>query len=568
MSGSGEGPTPAKAEGGESTDSETKSAAVDFHGVFAELQRFQQEGKGGLSIPVSHPALSRIIDSLSESSGGIETLSKRRWFDQMKELEKFKEKNGNTDVPLSRPLGNWVRIQRDQYKLLLQGMPNSLTKKRVGQLKAIGFIDEGVSGEKSDETDENSTVKLEENGGNKKTVKPGEGHSGEVTTDKKNEKSSQNSTVNQEGNTDNKKTAPEESHSGEVNNTAKIKGKCDICEKTDGFWGHNLQKCKVCNLRVHELCYGIVETKCKDPNFVCHACKAVSTEVEVNVPSKIGGCGKKMGEKRELVKQEHRPTECVLCSHDKGIHAMHPLLDTHGPDSRQLLIDRPCWGGDGLAKKEKRLAWVHTLCASVICSNPGTAGSVFGCDKDGNYNGDEEEDSCDEEEYVEEDNGDAKEDDNGAKSEHDIEKEDGSIGEESCAEQSRLCSFAIATEGGWAENIRDHRNLKCFICGGKDKTWRIPVQCVAGDKEEHQRWKDRHPRGTECCKAVHVGCARWGCVEPEGSHLETIDGKRCRLCYFTPGRYPEDDEASKDSYEVEKSKTVAHCYCTAHARDL
>jgi len=94
--------------------------------------------------------------------------------------------------------------------------------------------------------------------------------------------------------------------------------------------------------------------------------------VEVNVPSKIGGTGKKMGEKRQRMSQSVRPRECVLCSHDKGgKHAMHPLLDIHGKEGRQLV-----WRGhDG---GDERLAWVHTVCAGVVAANPITNGCVYG----------------------------------------------------------------------------------------------------------------------------------------------------------------------------------------------
>ena len=51
--------------------------------------------------------------------------------------------------------------------------------------------------------------------------------------------------------------------------------------------------------------------------------------------------------------------------------AMHPLLDVHGKNGRQLV-----WKGhDG---GEKRLAWVHTLCAGLIAGNRATASCVYG----------------------------------------------------------------------------------------------------------------------------------------------------------------------------------------------
>ena len=40
---------------------------------------------------------------------------------------------------------------------------------------------------------------------------------------------------------------------------------------------------------VHELCYGMPPTTSKNPDFVCHACKAVGQEIEVNDPSRLGG---------------------------------------------------------------------------------------------------------------------------------------------------------------------------------------------------------------------------------------------------------------------------------------
>jgi hypothetical protein len=120
-----------------------------------------------------------------------------------------------------------------------------------------------------------------------------------------------------------------------------------------------------------EACYGIPATNGKDRYFTCRACGAMGVDTEVNVPSKIGGTGKKMGKKREKMRQIGRPRECVLCSHDKGTHAMHPLLDVHGKKGRQLV-----WKGhDG---GEKRLAWVHTLCAGLISGNRATASCVYG----------------------------------------------------------------------------------------------------------------------------------------------------------------------------------------------
>ena len=136
------------------------------------------------------------------------------------------------------------------------------------------------------------------------------------------------------------------------------------------------------------------------------------------------------------------------------------------------------------------------------------------------------------------------------------------------------CYYAISNEVGWVEAIEESRAHKCFICNKSDRKYMIPIGCPAGVKGvnektgkrellEYEEYQTRHDRGPACRKAVHVGCARWGCVEPEGSHLRTIDGgpryvdKLCKLCYFTPGTDRKD-----------KSQTVAHCYCEEHAQDI
>ena len=529
-------------------------------------------------------------------------------------------------------------IQREQYKLYNQRMPNSLTKKRFAKLQSVGFDnssnnnDNENTGEKIPADNKRGDEELKDN--NKMMKKSSSCNSLQddmpmmkvYKSTSKNDDKMEQDVINTSprmddvhlgnngedrlkptngGNFDDEKVIMQDKSSAENNeknvhignlmkqetddeigllyNTtssgkkSKLKGKCDICEKKDGFWGHNLQKCKVCHLLVHELCYGMRETKCKDPDFVCHACNAVGKEVEVNVPSKIGGCGNKMGDKRELIKQTERPTECLLCSHDKGTHAMHPLLDTHGKEGRQLV-----WNGRGKNGKKRRLAWVHTLCANVIGSNPRSISQVYGCDKDGDfYDFEEQEVSCGDEEveFGSDDDDEKKKSDMGSNpkdeivqgSGHNGKNEENVSGDDSSSSTSVVneptCYYTINTEPGHAKNINDQRReLTCFVCKKKDKEYRIPIQCPAGEEEEYGRWKGRHKKNTECSIAMHVGCARWGCVEEEGSHLEMIDDKRCKLCYFTPGRYEADDGVDDD--EGVENQTVAHCYCKRHARDI
>ena len=67
------------------------------------------------------------------------------------------------------------------------------------------------------------------------------------------------------------------------------KGNCDICTKADGAHSHNIQKCRVCSVLVHELCYGMPPTTTKNSNFICHACNAINSEIEINGISRSGG---------------------------------------------------------------------------------------------------------------------------------------------------------------------------------------------------------------------------------------------------------------------------------------
>ena len=140
--------------------------AIDFTDVFAQLQKYEEQHNGSLSIPASHPALSKIIDGLScGSSACFETLSKKRWDEQLTALERFREKEGgNVNVPFSHPtLGKWVRFQGEQYRMHEQGMPNSLTKKRFAKLKAIGFDAWGSKATESRETSSDDGM-VHENG--------------------------------------------------------------------------------------------------------------------------------------------------------------------------------------------------------------------------------------------------------------------------------------------------------------------------------------------------------------------------------------------------------------------
>jgi len=290
----------------------------------------------------------------------------------------------------------------------------------------------------------------------------------------------------------------------------KLKGRCDICEQKDGFRGYNLQTCSVCGLAVHERCYGMALTSTKNSDFVCKACAVIGCNVEVNKPSILGTSSST----KETIRVQERPKECVLCNVYDGIHAMHPLFDTHGPAGRQLVIS-------SAGVNDRKLAWVHTLCANFICSK--TGGSVYGCyGEDGRYEDDSDEEYCDEENEV------------------------------------RFYAMATKENGketAWSRIITDYRkSILCSICGKRDNSGdslRIPIQCCANDGNELVDFRRRHNDKSECFVGMHVGCARW-----EGSP-PTVNGKKCKMCYFFDG----DDDGTHDAPQLA-------CYCRNHAEDI
>ena len=328
-----------------------------------------------------------------------------------------------------------------------------------------------------------------------------------------------------------------------------MKGKCDVCQKKDGFQGHRLLKCHKCNMCIHENCYGlVVKVGRKDINWECYACEAVGKEVLVSKP----------GRRSRTVLQENRPHHCCLCSHHLGNHAMHPLYDEHGPEGRQLVLN-----ADQKQNLPKRLAWVHSICAFFIASNKPTQGCVYGCDEKGDYDDDGEE-SESEEELGDDSDSSALSD--GRESKKSVNRDDNKAEKEKIEEaEAKVFSihhFVIAyKEGGeenaWTRRIKECRGLKCEVCGEADNdgySRRIPVQCSAGSEHEYAEFKGRH-EGHEinCCQAMHVGCALWG---------QNIREKEFpyKFIYFYPGL--------QVGVSGENSEPVTECYCPLHAQEI
>lgn len=111
--------------------------SYSFDKLFAVLQSLRDEN-GSLVIPASHPDLAQVVDSLANVR--IEELVERRWNEHYKALEEFNTTHGSCDVPPRHPLGVWVEIQREHYRLYDEQKPNPLSPSRNQRLKDIGLV--------------------------------------------------------------------------------------------------------------------------------------------------------------------------------------------------------------------------------------------------------------------------------------------------------------------------------------------------------------------------------------------------------------------------------------------
>ena len=69
---------------------------------------------------------------------------KEQWDERFEELCEFHKKNGHCQVQNtqteSRPLARWVKRQRYQYRLRMEGKPSAMTNERAKALEDLGFI--------------------------------------------------------------------------------------------------------------------------------------------------------------------------------------------------------------------------------------------------------------------------------------------------------------------------------------------------------------------------------------------------------------------------------------------
>jgi len=284
---------------------------------------------------------------------------------------------------------------------------------------------------------------------------------------------------------------------------------CDVCGKVDGFQDMKMQICASCGVCVHEMCYGLENTDegRKYPQWKCFACAAVGTEMKVSKP----------GEPHRSILIKSRSTECALCTITTGFHAMHLFYDTHGKEGTPKPLPP-----NKSKRLEERVAWVHTLCAMFIGRREGV---VFGCQKDGTYDGYDVVDDSDSEDEATEENEfnyfDPNDNDAGlyASHHHFVLTDVGKGGKEDC----------------WSRRVRvvKEARLKCHICGVANSVKKdiYAIQCCYED----------------CAQSYHVGCARWGKLSDRYERIE-----------FNPG---EQDESGDEVTEC-----IAKGYCNTHSK--
>jgi hypothetical protein len=208
---------------------------------------------------------------------------------------------------------------------------------------------------------------------------------------------------------------------------------------------------------------------------------------------------KHLGTKFYNVTQRERPRKCELCHISDGIHAMHPLYDFHGRGGRHIC--RYTGVKDDEGNKIMRLAWGHSLCCLVL----GINGLLYGCGNDGSYHGDDD---------VVVDNRPPNPTPILAP---EFEK---AYGDYNAAVFFRyyLPLPKKADLDVYRKERQELQRVRCQVCGLKDdkneNIMRIPLQCFAGNADEREEFKGKHPSlrsdDVECCAGLHIGCARWG----------------------------------------------------------
>jgi len=83
-------------------------------------------------------------DSARSDAFRFRPYQNQQWGDRFEELKDFRRTNGHCSVPYDHPpnpsLARWVKRQRYQYKLFMEGQPSAMTEERLLSLEAVGFV--------------------------------------------------------------------------------------------------------------------------------------------------------------------------------------------------------------------------------------------------------------------------------------------------------------------------------------------------------------------------------------------------------------------------------------------
>jgi hypothetical protein len=79
-----------------------------------------------------------------EKMGFIWDSHRATWEERLNEIADFRERHCHCNVPSKYPknpqLSIWVKCQRRQFKLFLEGRKSNMTRERIAKLSSIGFV--------------------------------------------------------------------------------------------------------------------------------------------------------------------------------------------------------------------------------------------------------------------------------------------------------------------------------------------------------------------------------------------------------------------------------------------
>ena len=124
---------------------------------WVKRQRYQYKlmKEGGQS------TLSQERIQMLEDVGFVWDFQGDAWVEKIADLIAYRQKHSNCDVPCNYAenprLATWVKCQRRQYKLMVDGKPSSMTPERIHELESLGFR-WGLRTHKKRRTGSNSTA--------------------------------------------------------------------------------------------------------------------------------------------------------------------------------------------------------------------------------------------------------------------------------------------------------------------------------------------------------------------------------------------------------------------------